>query len=275
MREVTLAVAEFKPVLGQVQANVAAMCQLVEDVCLQKKVDLIVFPELCTTGYECALDFAGLAERLDEAAVSALSKSATQFGTHIVFGLAEKQKVESVVYSAAVLIDPEGEVLTSYEKVHLKGEQRLVFRPGFRYVTAETAFGVVGLLVGWDLAFPEAARSLALMGAEVICVAGAWEQPHVHEWRSYCTTRALENGVYLAACNRVGEEPTYTFFGESAIVGPRGTVHARVEPDEEEEPRTRVAVATVDLDEAHRVQEETQLLQARQPRSYREIVKMY
>ena len=74
----------------------------------------------------------------------------------------------------------------------------------------------------------------------------------------------------MAACNRVGEEPTYSFFGESLVIGPRGAVHARLE---DEEPG--VALTTVDLDEARRYQEETQLLQGRQPRSYRGIVKMY
>jgi predicted amidohydrolase len=270
MREVTIAVAQMSPVLNQIEQNLSTMCKMVEDVCLQQKVDIIVFPELCTTGYECGVRFADLAERVPGHAVNVLGKRAAEYGTHIVFGLAEKQKVESVIYSAAVLIDPEGEVLADYQKVHLRGEQRLAFRPGFKFVTAETRFGVVGLLVGWDLAFPEAARCLALEGAELICVCGSWESPQENEWRSYCFARAYENAVFLAACNRVGEEPTYSFFGESMIVGPRGAVHARLT---ESEPG--IALATIDLDQARRYQEETQLLQARQPRSYREVVKMY
>ena len=270
MREVTVALAQMNPVLNEVEQNLAEMGKMVENVCLQRKVDVVVFPELSTTGYDCGLHFADLAERVSGRAVSTLSRRAVECNTHIVFGLAEMQKVESVIYSAAVLIDPEGEVLADYQKVHLKGEQRLAFRPGFKYVTAETRFGTVGLLIGWDLAFPEAARCLALEGAELICLCGSWEKPHAHEWRSYCFARAYENAAFVAACNRVGEEPTYSFFGESMVVGPRGVAEVRLD---DEEPG--MAIATVDLDEVRRYQEETQLLQARQPRSYRGVVKMY
>lgn len=269
MREVTIALAQMSPILNQPEQNLERMSQMVADICLRQKVDIIVFPELCTTGYECGVKFADLAERVNGLAVSTMSQRAAEYGTHIVFGLAEIQKMESVIYSAAVLVDPEGEVLADYQKIHLKGEQRLVFRPGYRFVTAETRFGVVGLLVGWDLAFPEAARSLALQGAELLCVCGSWEKPQANEWRSYCFARALENSVFVAACNRVGEEPTYSFIGESMVVGPRGAAHARLEDD------VSVALATVDLEQARRNQEFTQLLQARQPRSYRELVKMY
>ena len=269
MRQVTVAVAQMSPLLNEVERNLDTMGALVENTCLHQQVDLFVFPELCTTGYECGVRFADLAERVSDYAVSSMSKRAVDCGTHIAFGYAEKQKVESVVYSAAVLIDPEGSVLADYQKTHLKGEQRLAFRPGFKYVTATTQFGRVGLLVGWDLAFPEAARSLALDGAEVLCVCGSWEQPHAPEWRSYALARAYENAVFVAAANRTGEEPTYAFFGESLIVGPRGSVHVHMA----DEPG--VAIFTIDLDQVRRHQDETQLLQARQPRSYRAVVKMY
>ena len=270
MRQVTVALAQTSPVLSDVERNASDMCKIIETLCLRQKIDIIVFPELSSTGYECGVQFADLAERVSGRTVSTLCQHAAEYDTHIVFGLAERQKMESVAYSSAVLIDPEGEVLAAYQKVHLKGEQRLVFRPGFKYVTAETRFGIVGLMIGWDLAFPEAARCLALEGAELLCVCGSWEKPLAHEWRTYGFARAYENAVFVAACNRVGEEPTYSFFGESMIVGPGGVVQARLE---EEEPG--VAIATIDLDEVRRRQEETQLLQARQPRSYRTVVKMY
>lgn len=270
MREVTVALAQMSPVLNDVERNLKSMCQVIESITMQRKIDLIVFPELCTTGYECGVRFADLAERTTDPTVNTLAKYASDHGLYIAFGLAEKQKVESVIYSAAVLIDPDGKVAIDYQKVHLKGEQRLIFRPGFKVAPVETRFGSVGLLVGWDLAFPEMARSLALGGAELLCVCGNWEAPHMHEWRSYGFARAYENAVFVAACNRVGEEPTYRFFGDSWVVGPRGAVHVRLEDDE-----PGVAIATIDLDQVRRVQEETQLLQARQPRSYREVVKMY
>jgi omega-amidase len=270
MREVTVALAQFAPVLNHVERNLDRMIRIVEEACVGRHIDLVVFPELCTTGYECGLRFADLAEGVSGHAVATMARCAAEHDTYIAFGLAEKQKVESVVYSAAVLVDPDGEVVGDYQKVHLKGEQRLAFRPGFKYVRAETRFGIVGLLVGWDLAFPEAARSLALDGAELLCLCGCWEAPHAHEWRTYAFSRAYENGVYVAACNRVGNEPTYTFFGESMVVGPRGGVAARLEDD-----TPGIALAIIDLDEVRRTQEETQVLQARQPRSYRSVVKMY
>ena len=269
MRQITVAVVQTSPVLNEVNANLAAITKVVEDVSLREKVDLFVFPELCTTGFECGVRFADLAERVSGPTVSTIAQLASEYGTHIAFGMAERQKVESVVYSAAIVVDPEGEVIADYQKLHLKGEQRLTFRPGFKCVTAATSFGVIGLMVGWDLAFPEVSRSLAIDGAELLCVCGGWEEPHAHEWRSYAFARAYENAAFVAASNRVGQEPTYRFFGESVIVGPRGAVHGRLEDE------AGVVIATLDLDEARQVQDETQLLQARQPRSYRSVVKMY
>jgi len=73
MREVTIAVAQMSPVLNQVEQNLNSMCKMLEDVCLQQKVDVVVFPELCTTGYECGLHFADLAERVPGHAVDTLS----------------------------------------------------------------------------------------------------------------------------------------------------------------------------------------------------------
>ena len=270
MRNVTIALVQMSPVLGDVERNVESMCRTVEATCLQQHVDLFVFPELATTGYECGVRFADLAEREDDDTVSELARQASASDTNIVFGMAQKQKVESVIYSAVVMVDNEGEVAANYQKVHLKGEQRLIFRPGYRFATAQAGFGTVGLMAGWDLAFPEVARSLALEGADVLCVCGSWETPYAHEWRTYAFSRAYENAAFVAACNRSGQEPTYSFFGESMVVGPRGVVAARLEDDE-----PSVCLATIDLDLVRQAQEETQLLQGRQPRSYRGVVKMY
>ena len=203
-------------------------------------------------------------------AVSYLAGKAAEFSVHLVFGLPVKEKVESILYNAVVFIGPDGELLGDYRKLHLRGEERLAFRPGYRLPVFETQFGPIGLMIGWDLAFPEVARSLTLDGADLILVAGAWEASSMEEWRAYTAARACENAVYLAAVNRVGEEPSYSFGGGSVLVGPRGRRHTALDEAVE-----GYAVATVDLDEIRRVREESQLLQCRQPAAYRSLVRRY
>jgi len=270
MREITVATVQMAPQLANVEANLERMGKWVDDICRDHKVDLIAFPELVTTGYECGVRFADLAEQVPGHMVNHMAQRAADYGVHLAFGLVEKQKVESVIYDSAVLIDPQGEVITTYRKIHLRGEERLAFRPGYRFVLGEASFGLVGLLLGWDLGFPEAARCLTLQGAELICVCANWERPHETTWRNYIFARAVENSVFVVGANRIGEEYTYSFFGRSLVVGPQGKVHSEMEEDVE-----GFALATIDLDEVRANREDTQLLQVRQPRSYRDIVRMY
>jgi predicted amidohydrolase len=270
MREVTIAVVQMHPHLADVQENLVQMSHFIEEICLRQKTDLIVFPELATTGYECGVRFTDLAERVPGPTVNLIAQQAREFSTHVAFGLVAKKRVESILYNAAVLVGPDGELAGEVHKVHLRGEERLAFRPGYRYPVLETGFGQVGLLLGWDLAFPEAARSLVLDGAELLCVLANWEQPHSEEWRSYVRARAYENAVFVAAANRVGEEYTYAFLGGSMIVGPRGALLAAVEEEGE-----GYAVARIHLDEVRTVREEFQFLQCRQPGTYRAVVRKY
>jgi len=277
MQEITVAAVQMYPHLGKVEDNLIAMGKFVDKICTEQKVDLIVFPELATTGYELGLRFTDVAERVPGQAVNLLAQRAADYSTHIVFGLVSKEKVESILYNAAVVIGPDGELLGEYRKLHLPGEERLAFRPGYRLLTFEATFGEIGVVLGWDLAFPEAARSLALDGAEVLCVCANWghapnverEQP-LQEWRTYVQARAMENAFYVVASNRIGEEYSYRFFGESMVVGPRGEVYASI--DEEIE---GYALATVDLDAVRVAREELQLIQCRVPAAYRSVVRKY
>jgi predicted amidohydrolase len=130
------------------------MGKFVDKICTEQNVDLIVFPELATTGYELGLHFTEVAERVPGHAVNLLAQRAADYSTHIVFGMVTKEKVESILYNAAIVIGPDGEMLGEYRKLHLPGEERLAFRPGYRLPVFETAFGQIGVLLGWDLAFP-------------------------------------------------------------------------------------------------------------------------
>jgi predicted amidohydrolase len=220
-----------------------------------------------------------------------IAQRASDFGVHVVFGIAAKEKVESVLYNAAVLVGPDGDLVGDYRKVHLKGEERLAFRAGFKFPLIETDFGNVGLMLGWDVAFPEVARTYALDGADLLIACANWEKPNEPEWRTYLMARAYENTCFVVAANRVGTDATLSFCGQSMIVGPRGRVYAEVENEGidvsseanavapgsaiVEQEAEGYAVARIDLDEVRRQREELQILQARQPSAYRSIVKQY
>ncbi|NLE76719.1 MAG: carbon-nitrogen hydrolase family protein [Chloroflexi bacterium] len=270
MREMTVAVVQMAPVLNSLEENLVQMADYLERICTEQKVDLVIFPELATTGYECGVRFTDLAERVPGHSVNLIGRRASEFGVYVAFGMVVKERVESILYNALVLLGPEGDLVTEYRKVHLRGEERLAFRPGYRFTTVDTEFGTLGLALGWDLAFPEAARSLALEGAELLVVSAAWEEPHADEWHTYLRARALENTVFVAGCNRVGDEPSYSFFGQSAVVGPDGDLRTVLD-----EPIQGYAVARLELDQVRQRREESQILQCRQPQAYRAIVKKY
>ena len=270
MREITVATAQMQPELGRMEDNLVRMGEFIAQIATEQPVDLIVFPELVTTGYEVGPRFPQLAQRVPGPTVNLIAQRASDYGVHIAFGMVTKEKVESILYNSAVLVGPDGDLIGQYNKVHLRGEERMAFRPGYRLDAIETGLGVVGLMVGWDLAFPEVARSLVLDGAELLVVCANWEQPNADEWQTYLQARAYENAVFVAAANRVGEEPSYTFFGQSCIVGPRGKIYARAQ-----EPSEGYAVARIDLDAVRQQREETQILQCRQPTAYRAIVRKY
>jgi predicted amidohydrolase len=277
MQEITVAVVQMYPRLGEVEENLIAMGKFMDQICTEQKVDIVVFPELATTGYELGLRFTDVAERVPGPAVNLLAQRAADYSTHVVFGLVTKEKVESVIFNAAVVIGPDGEFLGEYRKLHLPGEERLAFRPGYRLPVFEATFGQMGILLGWDLAFPEAARSLALDGAELLCVCANWghspaqeRETSVEEWRTFVQARALENALFVAASNRIGEEYSYHFFGDSMVVGPRGEIYASI--DEEIE---GYALTTIDLDAVRKTREELQLIQCRSPQAYRAVVRKY
>jgi omega-amidase len=269
-REITVALVQMAPDLANPEANLRKMGDFIEQICSEQKTDLIIFPELCYTGNELGIRATDLAERVPGHASNYLAKRANDFATHVVFGLVIKERVESILYNGVVCLGPEGDVAAEYRKVHLLGEERQIYRNGFRFVTVEAEWGRFGIMIGIDLAFPEAARSLTLEGAELIAVAANWEEQVAESWRAHIISRACENAVFVAAANRVGEEPTRRYHGDSLLVGPSAELYTVLN-----EPIEGYAIATVDLDQVRNVREERQLIQFREPLAYRALVRKY
>jgi len=154
----------------------------------------------------------------------------------------------------------------------------MAFREGYKLPVVGTEIGVIGLMIGYDLSFPEVARSLTLDGAQLLCVCANWEASALDEWKTFLRARAYENAVFIVGANRVGEDVTLTFGGESMIVGPRGQIYATMAgetDDETGEPKEGFVIARIDLDEVRRYREEFQMIQNRQPTVYKSIVRRY
>ncbi|GAB4530823.1 MAG: nitrilase [Anaerolineae bacterium] len=278
MREITIATVQMKPLLGEAEENLVKMSEMISKIASQQKVDLIVFPELITSGYELGVRFTELAQRVPGPTVNLIAQRANEYGVYIAFGMVTKEKVESVLYNSAVLVGPEGDIVDVYNKIHLRGEERMAFREGIRMPVADTEVGNIGMMIGYDLAYPEVARALALEGADILVVLANWEAAQMDEWKTYVRARAFENSVYVVAANRVGEDVTLNFGGESMVVGPRGQIHASLADETDPEtgaPLEGFVVARIDLDEVRKFREEYQFIQTRQPALYRSIVKKY
>lgn len=278
MREITVAVVQMNPKHGEPEENLVTISDTIAQIASRQKVDLIVFPELITSGNELGVRFTDIAQRVPGPTINLIAQRANDYGIYVAFGMVTKEKVESVLYNSAILVGPDGDLVQTYNKIHLRGEERMAFREGFKLPVAETDIGNIGLMLGYDLAYPEVARSLALDGADIICCLANWEATHIDEWKTYSRARAYENAVYIIGANRVGEDVTMTFGGESMIVGPRGQLYASLidETDPETgEPLEGIAMAHIDLDEVRKTREEFQFMQTRQPTVYRSIVKKY
>jgi predicted amidohydrolase len=278
MREITIAAVQMKPVVGDLEANLNKMTELVTTIAANQRVDIIAFPEMITSGSELGVRYPELAQRVPGMVVNVLSQRASDFGVYVAFGMVTKERVESVLYNSAVLIGPDGDLVEVYNKLHLRGEERMVFREGFKMPVSETEIGTIGVMLGHDLAYPEVARCMALEGAEVLLTLANWEAAEMGAWGTYLRARALENGVFVVGVNRVGTDATLHYGGETQIIGPRGQVMATLidhTHPETGEPQDGYIITKINLDEVREVREEQLMIQNRHPVLYKNIVRKY
>ncbi|GAB1420254.1 nitrilase [Anaerolineales bacterium] len=278
MHEISIAVVQMKPQMGEPEDNLLKMSEWIAKIASRNQVDLIIFPELITSGKELGLRYTDMAQRVPGPTINIIAQRANDFGIYVAFGMVTKEKVESVLYNSAILVGPSGELVEVYNKIHLRGEERMAFREGFKLPVADTDIGNIGLMIGDDLAYPEVARSYALDGAQLLCVLGSWEASDIDQWKTYLRARSYENSIFVAGANRVGEDVTITYGGESMIVGPQGQIYASMvdQFDEETgEPKDGFILAKIDLDAVRRTREENQYFQTRQPAVYRSVVRKY
>lgn len=226
------------PVFGDTKTNLNTLEKMVHEA----NADLIVFPELCTSGYEMRdrSEVASLAIDIDSSLeIEHLKSLANETDTHIVLGFPEIAGEK--LFNSSALIEPDGR-FTKYRKLHLFDREKNLFNPGDAPAPViETAIGKIGLMICFDWIFPEVARCLALGGAQIIC--------HPSNLvLTFCQramfARSVENGVFTMTCNRIGSETqtdrTLTFTGGSQILSNRGVTLAQASVDQAEIIRTEI-----------------------------------
>ena len=148
--------------------------------------DMIMFPEMFTTGYELSIvgpRITELAEPVNGPTITALREAAKQAGVYVVAPIAlYHDDLPGVPFNSAVLIDREGNVAGVYDKQHLWALERFYFRGGNGTPVFQTDFGTIGIMICYDMGYPEVARMLALQGAQIVLCPSAWCEPDHDVW---------------------------------------------------------------------------------------------
>ena len=253
---VRVAVVQFDPQVGiqHSQANLEHSLELAREAAMNG-ANLIVLPELANTGYlfgtrqEAFLH----AELIPEGpSMQAWLDFARKHQVYLAAGLAERDGVQ--LFDSAVLVGPGG-FIGKYRKAHLWNREKLWFTPGnLGFPVFDTPIGRIGLLICWDIWFPEVPRLLSLQGADIICSLNnwIWTPPPLFDdsgkcMASYLTmTAAHANNVFIAAANRIGEEQGERYLGCSLITGTNGWPIGKVASADEQ----TILYADIDLTSA-------------------------
>lgn len=219
---------QMDPLFGQKQRNLERSCQLILEAAAQG-AKLIVLPELCNTGYmfQSRSELYRLAESIPEGpSVLQWAALAQELDVYIAAGIAELGADGVRCYNSAVLMGPNG-YIGHYRKLHLWADEKLFFEPGDGgYPLFHTPICRIGLLVCYDMWFPESFRILALQGADVICCCSDWINHATANPSTMGVIQAMagasSNHLFVAASSRTGTERGVTFAGQSMLAGPNG-----------------------------------------------------
>lgn len=180
--------------------------------------DLVLFPEMYTTGYTAGHEIFELAEPACDKTFERMSAAASKHSVHVVYGYPELRRQR--VFNSANFIDDKGELIGTYAKTHLFEGERKHFTPGSEYPVFDTCFGRVGMEICYDIEFPEPSRRLAAKGAKIIICIAASMLPGNGLHDGFAKARAKENHVIIPYCNYTGSDENFTYVGQSGVYYP-------------------------------------------------------
>lgn len=262
--------------------------------CAEQGAELVVLQELHNTPYFCQTENVSnfdLAETIPGPSTEFYGEIAKRCGVVLVTSLFEK-RAEGLYHNTAVVIEKDGSIAGRYRKMHIPDDpayyEKFYFTPGdLGFCPIQTSVGKLGVLVCWDQWYPEAARLMALQGAELLIYPTAigWEssdtleeqQRQTEAWITIQRSHAVANGIPVISVNRVGLEldPSgqtngIQFWGNSFVVGPQGEFLTRAAADSE-----HVQVVEVDMQRSEQVRRWWPFLRDRRIESYADILKRF
>lgn len=234
MAKLKVALAQVTCQLHDKEGNLRRM----RDIVKKTKAKIVIFPELNLTGYLPRDDLFQQAETVVGPTVKSVLRLAKQTRKDIVFGCPMKdEKVPGLVYNSCLLASGKGN-LFRYDKMYLPTfgpfEERVFFAEGKDAVVAEGMHAKVGLMICYDMFFPELAKLETLLGAQLLVNISAAPTTSRPFFRRVMPGRAVENAIYVAYCNMVGVHGSLVFGGSSVLIGPRGEEIVRAKDLEED-----------------------------------------
>ena len=240
-RKVNVSCVQMQPHAADYEYNLKKMEGFVESVMRSRpETDLIVFPELATTGYVCTNDeFEAMTRTAaEDPSVKRMGALAAKYGVMLIYGFSERDPDDpSILYNAAAILGKDGTLMGTYRKVHPFLNEKKWCTAGSEYPVFDTDFGRIGVMICWDTAFPEVARTYALKGCDLLVVCTNWEITEAEDWPMdtaadwdlVTRARAFDNTLHLVSANRVGSDRGLGFFGHSNIIDPVGKVIASLD----------------------------------------------
>jgi predicted amidohydrolase len=209
-------------------ANKTKNIQIMEKYIKKTNADIYIFGEYFLTGDRCKDEFRDLAEPLNGPSIQFLKKIAKNKQCYIVFGMPTKDdKVDGLIYNTSVLIHPNSTV-DAYKKWFLPTagpfEEKIFFDQGEELSVFNTTFGKIGLLICYDLNFPEVAKALTLQGAELLICISASPSITRRYFETLLPARALENTVFVAYVNLAGNQEDLIYWAGSQVYDPLGNL---------------------------------------------------
>jgi omega-amidase len=250
---------------GNPDANREKVKKWIKQVVIEEKPDTVVLPEMWTTAYTLSV-LEQAADVNGEPTKSLFQDLAIKHHINIIGG-SVANNVNGEIYNSAFVVNRQGEVVYQYDKIHLVPmlDEPKYLTGGQKAVEVFELDGVkMGVVICYDLRFPELARALALEGAQVLHILAEWPLARRSHWKNLQLARAIENQMYVVSANRVGTYDNVEFAGTSLIIDPWGDIIKEGSVKNEE-----TISVTLDLEKVNKVRKDVPIFTSRVPHLYK------